>query len=63
MTRKDYEVIADILGFVQNQVLKGHIDNDEDIIPMIARAFCEDAKLDKPRFKADKFLSRAGVDV
>jgi len=62
MTRKDYIVIADILASVQNQYFKGKISAD-DVVKQIAVAFCEDAKLDNPRFDEARFLSRATVTV
>lgn len=62
MTRKDYIVIADILASVQNQYFKGKIEGD-DVVKQIAKAFCEDAKLDNPRFDEALFLSRATVTL
>jgi O-phosphoseryl-tRNA(Cys) synthetase len=62
MTRKDYIVIADILASVQNHYFKGKIDAD-DVVKHIAKAFCEDAKLDNPNFDQDRFLSRATVTL
>lgn len=62
MTKKDYILIADILASVQNQYMKGRIEPDE-LVPYIAKAFCELARLDNPRFDSARFLSRATVAI
>jgi hypothetical protein len=54
MTKKDYALIANLIAFTQDQYLKGRIEAD-DILPSLSRYIAEDAKLDHPRFNAEKF--------
>jgi hypothetical protein len=62
MTKKDYVLLADILASVQNQYLKGRL-NADDVIPTVAKAFCEDARLDNPRFDEKRFLTACCIEV
>lgn len=60
MTRKDYELIANVIASVNNFHLKGHIEADQ-IVPEIAKGLASELKVDNGRFDRDRFLTACGV--
>jgi len=55
MTRKDYNLIAEVLSYSLNAII------DDMALEALASNFADELALDNPRFNRHKFLIAAGV--
>lgn len=55
MTKKDYDMLADLIAYVGNQYWKGRIPAD-DVLPILVRCIIDQEKVHNPRFNEDKFI-------
>jgi hypothetical protein len=60
MTKRDYQMLADIISFTQDQYFKGRIPAD-DILPTVVRMFVDEEKVRNPRFNEDTFIKACGT--
>ena len=60
MTKKDYEMLADLIAYVGNEYWKGRVQPD-DVLPTFVRCFIEQEKVHNPRFNEDKFIAACGT--
>lgn len=60
MTKKDYEMLADLISYTQDQYFKGRIPAD-DILPTLVRFIIDQEKVANPRFNEDKFIAACGT--
>ena len=60
MTKKDYEMLADIIAYVGDQYWKGRVQAD-DILPTVVRCIIDQEKVANPRFNEEKFIDACGT--
>lgn len=60
MTKKDYQMLADIISYTQHQYFKGRIQPD-DILPTLVRVFVEQEQVANPHFNEDTFIDACGT--
>ena len=60
MTKQDYQMIADLIAYTQDQYMKGRIEPD-DILPTLVRFIIDREKVHNPRFNEDKFIDACGT--
>ena len=60
MTKQDYQMIADLISYTQDQYFKGRIPAD-DILPTLVRLIIDREKIHNPRFNEDKFIDACGT--
>lgn len=60
MTKNDYEMLADLISYTQDQYFKGRIQPD-DVLPYLVRLIIDQEKIGNPRFNEDKFLDACGT--
>ena len=60
MTKQDYEMIAALISYTQDQYMKGRIPAD-DVLPTLVRFIIDREKVHNPRFNEDKFIAACGT--
>ena len=60
MTKKDYQQIADVLAFTQNEVMKGRLADDA-VVPFIADRLADYFQYDNSRFNRERFIAEACI--
>lgn len=56
MTKKDYELIARVLSYADQENWTDHIE-------LIAEEFADELENDNPKFNRDMFLTACGIEV
>jgi hypothetical protein len=61
MTKRDYDMLADLIAYTQDQVYKGRIQEADEVMPFLMQLFIDQEKVMNPRFNAEKFSDACGT--